>query len=382
MLSLIASVALLSAQDQPPRLRTVLDNGSIILVESMPREHVISVQLFASAKYVPETEETHGYRHLLEHLVARGDGRLDRKLESEACFLQASTLRDAMQVELTVGPSQLQVALDSLATILRKPQFTQEQIDNEVRIIRSELAMEDDPLLLSSAAWKAAYGDAGLDPQGTFDSMYRATPEKLDQVFDRQFAGDGLALVIAGPVDLDKATGAAEALLTPFPKGRFPASPEGRFGKPGRANARGFGECRGAIVPGFSMPQTASALAAALAIANELPNCFVTYTPTAHAGLVLVGRTDMNSGVGLYIDGLKSGAGLMARGKMLARRWVESQLRTPSGIAYLRGLLLCQGASYRPETMLDQIDAVTPKEFDDAIKAFSADRAAIAVGTR
>jgi predicted Zn-dependent peptidase len=382
MLPLIAFLALAQTPEQPPRLRTVLENNSVVLVEPVPKERVISVQLFASAKYVPETEATHGYRHLLEHLVVRGDGSLDRKLESQACFLQASTLRDAMQIEIRVGPLQLQLAIDTLASLLRKPEFTQERIDKELRVMRDELYMEDDPLLLSSAAWAAAYGEAGLDPLGTFDSMYRATPEKLADVFSRQFAGDGLALVIAGPVDLDRATNMGKALLAPFPKGHFPPSTLARVGKPGRTESLGFGECRGAMVPGFNMPQTAAALAAALAIASELQACFVTYTPTAKTGLVLIGRTESNTGVGSYIDGLPSGGALYSRGKQLAREWVRRQLQSASSIAYIRGLLLSQGSTYRPETMLDQIDAMTPKQFEQGIKAFTTTQAVIAVGTR
>lgn len=382
MLPLIATLALLQTQDQPPRLRTILENNSIVLVEPMPAEPVISVQLFASAKYVPETEGTHGYRHLLEHLLARGDGSLDRTLETKACFLDAHTLRDAMQIEVTVGPNQLKVAFDTLGTLLRPPHFTQAQIDRELRVMRDELAMVDGPLLLSGAAWRAAYGDSGLDPLGTFDSMYRATPEQLEDVYARQFAGDSLVIAIAGPVDIDKATGMAKALLAPIPKGHFPKSAVPRAGKPGRADADGFGECRGAIVPSFDTPQTASALAAALAIGSELTGCFVTYTPSVQPGLVLVGRTGSNSGVGFYVDGLGSGAALYARGKTMAREWVLRQLRSASGVAYLRGLLLCEGEIYRPESMLKQIDAMTPKEFEEGIAAFKADRGAIAVGIR
>src|SRR5579862_8128141 len=135
MLTLVATLALLQAQDQPPRLRTVLENSAIILVEPKPREPMISVQLFASDKYCPETDTTHGYRHLIEHLVSHGDGSIDRQLESQACFLNAHTLRDAMQIELTVGPSQLDLGIATLAKILRKRTFSQKELDNELRIM-------------------------------------------------------------------------------------------------------------------------------------------------------------------------------------------------------------------------------------------------------
>jgi predicted Zn-dependent peptidase len=382
MLSLIATIALLQAQDQPPRLRTVLENNAIILVEPVAQAKVISVQLFASSKYVPETEATHGYRHLLEHLMTRGDGSLDRKLESQGCFLQASTLRDAMEIQVTVGPTQLKLALDTLAALLKTPEITQDKVDKELRVMRDELAMVDGTMLLSSAAWSAAYGEGGLDPLGTFDSMYRASPEKLADTFERQFATDGLAVAISGPVDLDNATNMARALLAPRPKSHFTSVPQARVGKPGRAEAAGFGECRGAIVPGFKNPQTAAALVAAMAIASEVPGCFVTYTPTARSGLVLVGRTSSNSGLGMYIDDLPPGGGYFTRGKKMAIEWLQRQLQEPPGIAYLRGLLLCQGDANRPEMLLEQIEATTQAQFQEAVKSFASDRAAIAVGTR
>lgn len=383
MLSLIASVALLApALQDPPRLRTVLENNAVILVEPMPTEPVISVQLFASSRYVPETDATHGYRHLLEHILMRGDGSLDRKLETQACFMKASTLRDAMQIEFTVGPNQLQLALDSLATLLRKPQFTQERLDRELKVMRNEFALIDTPMALSTAAWKAAYGEAGLDPVGTFDSIYRATPEKLTDVFERQFAAEGLALVISGPVNLDKASQMAKATLAPRPKSKFTIPDLKRTGKAGNTSADSTGECRGAIVPSFKMPQTAAALAAALAIASEVPGCFVTYTPSDRDGLVLVGRTDSGAGLGSFIDNIPNPGDLFGRGRAMAKQWVERQLRTPSGVAYLRGLLLCQGLSNRPETMIQAIDALTQKQFEDGIQAFTADKAAVAVGAR
>lgn len=385
MLPLIAALALAQSPiaDDPPRLRTVLDNDAVILVERMPKEPLVSVQLFASSRYVPETEPTHGFRHLLEHLLVRGpDGSVDRQLEAEACFLQARTLRDAMQIELTVGPNQLELALGTLRKILTRPRFTQEQLDHELRVMRDEIAMQDDAIVLASSAWKTAYGAAGLDPLGTFDSMYRATPEKLAETFDAQFAANGLALVIAGPVDLDKTTTLAKALLQPRPKRQSPAPMLAREGKHGRAEAPGFGECRAALVPGFNSPKTAAALMAALAISSEFSTAFMIYTPTVRNGLVLVGRTDSNSGIGLYIDSVTGGGGLYQRGRYLAKEWLASQLRTASGVAYFRGLLLCQSSSLRPETFESQIDAVTPRQFEDAILAFDAENGVIAVGTR
>lgn len=382
MLSLIALVAIKHAQD-PPRLRTVLDNGAIILVEPRPASPTISLHLFASAKHVVETEANHGYRHLLEHLLARGPERdIDRTLETNGCFLTASTLRDAMHVELTLGKDQLDLGLKTLSILLRKPAFTQERIDKEVRIIRDEIAMQDDTSLLSTASWTAAYDKDGLDPLGDFDTLYRATPERLQEEYVDQFATDGLVVTVTGPVDLDGATKKIAEILAPRAKYLGKHLWSRVDGKPGQALSDGSGESRAALVPGYTSPQAMAALVAAFGIAADNQDCFVTYTPTIRNGLVIVGRTSRSSGIGEYVDGMKEPLGLFGIGKKLAISWVRRQLESDSGNGYLRGLLLAQGSAYRPETMIDEIENLSPAQFLSGFDRFKQDKAVVAVGSR
>src|SRR5437763_1308721 len=94
-----AGLSLLSSQVQPPRLRTVLPNQATILVEPVANAHMISLQLWASSRGVEERAETHGLRHLLEHILALGPKRdIDQRLESVGGSLRAKTFRDATQI--------------------------------------------------------------------------------------------------------------------------------------------------------------------------------------------------------------------------------------------------------------------------------------------
>src|SRR4051812_48412530 len=82
-------------QEEPPRLRTIFKNGAVLLVENLPQAKYVSVQLFASDKHLPDTPETHGYRHLLEHLALKGPKRdLDLQMERQGVFFLGRTLRD------------------------------------------------------------------------------------------------------------------------------------------------------------------------------------------------------------------------------------------------------------------------------------------------
>lgn len=248
--------------------------------------------------------------------------------------------------------------------------------------MKEEYATYDDASRLASGSWSTAYGDAGLDAFGDFETMKKATPDALRTIQRKQFYPENLALVIAGPVDI-KQTSAAASNVIGVQQGATSTAPRpSPIGHAGRTEVAGFGESRAAIVGGFEKPLTLGSLAFALAIASEIEGSFVTYTPSEGAGLVIVGQTEKQAGVGLRIDAVTEGELplLFARGRLLAKSWVERYLRTASGVGYIRGLLLMAGKGSRPETMLDGIDALTFGEFKTAASLFGKEKAVTAVG--
>jgi predicted Zn-dependent peptidase len=383
MLALALSVALMS-QDEPPRLRTICRNGAAVIVERMAEEPSISVQLWASSRGVPETPDSHGLRHLLEHLVAPGRARdLDRKLESAGGYLRATTYRDAMQFEIVVKPSHLDLALSAVGELLRPIEVDQSRIDREVAIMRQEFATYDDPSKLSRGAWEGAFGQEAMDPFGNLEIMAKATPATLLEIQRKHFYPENLVLSIAGPVDIKKATEASvEAIGMKQGALRIP-SPRAQTGKATRIEVDGFGEARAAIVPGFDRPKTAGCLAFALAIASGIEGSFATYTPSADRGMVIVGQTEKLAGVGLKIDGVAESEmpKLYAIGKILARQWVQRYLRTSGGVAYIRGLMLVQNHASRPEQLLATIDNLSFAQFSEAARAFSKENCVVVVGS-
>ena len=382
MLAVALSVALLT-QEEPDRLRTICRNGSAVIVEKMPDEPTISVQLWASARSVPETAKTHGWRHLLEHLMARGPkGDVDRRLESQGAFLRAQTYRDAMVFEVNVSPRQLDLAIVTILDVLKPIQSTPEDISKELATMAQEFATYDDASRLGRGAWQQAFGDAGLDPIGTLSAMKAASPENLKDLQRRHFYPENLVLSIAGPVDLKSATDSAVQAIGMKQGGiRLPLEIR-KNASAGRIEVEGFGEGRAAAAEGFDHPATVGALAFALAVGSGVEGAFVTYTPSADRGLVIVGQTEKLSGIGLKIDAIGEGdwANLFYVGKLLARSWVNRYLSSASGVAYLRGHLLVQNHGSRPEQMLKTIDNLTFDQFKAAARYFAKDRAVTVVG--
>lgn len=377
---------ILATQVSAPRLRTILPNGAIVLVESMPQAKALSVQLFASSRGVEETPERHGWRHLLEHLTLKGrdpKSPLDNRIEAKGLFLQGKTYRDAMQIEVTAKPGQLEEALAILREVTQPLETTPEEIAAEVNVMREEFALAEDAIKLGRGAWEEAYGEAGLDAGGNLESIAKATPEGLRETMDRMLAPANLVLVISGPIKIEDATALGKSFLL------------SRRGDPPKANPRGepksgraavddaFGEGRAVPVGSLTDPATVTALVGAFGITARIPGAFVTYTPNGTRGLVAFGQTDATGGVGLMIDEFEESdlAQVYGVGRNLMRRWLGGYLSDPSGNGYLRGLLLLDNPTARAEDVGVALEGLTFAQFKKEFARFGKDKAVTFVGS-
>jgi len=355
--------------DQPPRLRTILDNGAAVMVERVPGAKNLAIQLFASSRGTEETPLTNGLRHLLEHLIAKGPKRdLDLRIETAGGFLQAETQRDEMQFKLTLPPGQLKLGLQAVLQIMQMPVVTADDIRHEELIIAEEAAIRDDASKISTAAWTQAYGDKGMDVVGNLDVIRNATPAMLDKIHRIQFSGPNLAIVVVGDVDLDVATRACSEILSKEPKLAVAKVDRGKAAG-GGTTSTAPGEAIALPTSGWRTPQTAARVAAAFALASEADDCYVICTPSSSAGMVILGRSSPNTGLKTIAEKANANE-LFVYGRALAKAWIKSMLTSPDRIADIRGQLLVQEVDLKPETMLENLDTMTPKNFADAIDAF------------
>ena len=82
------------------------------------------------------------------------------------------------------------------------------------------------------------------------------------------------------------------------------------------------------------------------------------------------------------IDAMSDGerAAYYTPAKNIAHEWIASQLASPIEAGFLRGELLVQNHSARPETLLENIDKMTLVGFLKGFAAFGKDLAVIGVG--
>lgn len=385
--ALLSGALLASSQAEPSRLRTILSGGGVIFAEAMPKAKRYSIHLAATSASYRETAATHGRRHLLEHLMLKRtrEGKpLHEWAESRGIFFTATTYRDAMIVSVVCVPSAWKQAAEVVKEVLQPLTLTSEQIRAEATTMAEERALYPDSWWLSQAAWTAAFGVEGVDSSGDKEIIAATTSDQLSEARVKTFARNRLALTIVGP-PVEDATAVGKDVLVTAPPTVTETSPNRQPGKGSRLETnQGYGEARGALVGGIQDRETIRTLAAAYALAGAIPGAFITYTPTGENGLILLGRTTSNSGVGLTLDAMTDGdmAALLETGRALAKGWILQKMRDPVAAGEFRAELLMARLDLKPDTILESLDSMNWVEFLNACKKFRKENCVIAVGVR
>lgn len=354
-----AWLALACAQPTLPqaditRLRTILPNQLTVLVENMPSQ-TVAVQVWIAGVSPRETRLTHGYRHLLEHIMARADGgKWDRLIESTGGVMDAETARDGMVFRVQVPSEQLPLALDCLAAVVKQRTVNPAAVAREARSIYHEAALRPASALKITEVWQRQYADAGLDPFGNPDLLANAVPKQLEQMWAKLLNTRQMAVTVVGPVDLDTTTAQIKRRFSFLEALPVPSEPN-------QTVSMGAGKQPGSwwmTVDSVAEPRTAAGIAAGLAMASQLSDSYFSYVPLSGPSVVLVGGEEPS----IKVADLDADS-LYELGQQLALAWINRQLSDPVATAAFRGRLLAQGASLKPETLRENIQAMQPSQF-------------------
>lgn len=332
-----------------PQLRTLLPNESVIFVDRRDSSYA-SIQLVLGTKGLSETPATYGYRHLLEHLVARSIPGHDFELESQGGALYAYTSRDWMRFEWRVPPELVPVALGGIAKLLKPKTFTKEQIAKEAAIIgleRKQMAPVD---RVSVEVWSHIFGAQGLDAMGTAESVASATPEQLTDTWRTITRSNNVVISASGPLDIKAFTDAAKNMTKGLSSNNGQRSPRKPIG-----NYSGTGVL-GIALQSIEREATAATMIAVFGVTNNVPNAFVTLTPTSAGGVLLLGS--LSGQLPRSAASKDTDPTIYNRGKQLAMEWLDSKLTTPEGIAEFNGTLLSLSPSIRPRKLRENFQIV------------------------
>lgn len=357
-----------------PRLKHVLANGATVLVERFPKAKLASVQLIASSRGCEDAPGRHGWRHLLEHILAKGPQKdLDRKLEAKGLYLTADTTRDCMRLEISCRPDQVLEAVSGLAELLAPIRTDAAELAREVRVHRAESLLEPPWNPILAAAWRSEFGTARLDPHGDLDRMSAARPDDLEALRRAHFRPRNVVIVAAGAIDLDVAMEAAKRALAPLTdEGAALGAPhEDAPQPPSSPNPR----VRVARIGGLQEPSASHVLAAGMALSGRGSGVRVVYTPSARSGLCMLVGSSPES-IRACVDDVPEDEWpiLFSQGKAKASAWLSGLLADPSSAATLRGTLLAWDVDARPEAAAASLSSMSLGQFREAASRFAADQ--------
>ncbi|HEU4759818.1 MAG TPA: pitrilysin family protein [Dehalococcoidia bacterium] len=218
--------------------RTTLPNGLRVLTSAMPHTHSASVSVYVGAGSRYERDEEAGLSHFLEHLLFKGTEKrptakeIAEAIDSVGGMLNGGTDREYTVYYIKVARPHLELALDVLFDLVRRPLLDATEIEKERQVVLEELAMVvDSPaqladLLLDSIVWPDQ--PLGRDVAGTPESIAHISRDMALDYLRRQYVPNNVIIAVAGAVGHQELVDAVWQALGDWPAGTpstwFPAS--------------------------------------------------------------------------------------------------------------------------------------------------------------
>lgn len=333
------------------RSRRTLIGGATIFVESMPGTGKVSLQVVASARGTEDTPETHGFRHMLEHLTALGrTGKVDELLEGEGLYLTAATYLETMRLEVSCRRSQVPLVMKAFDDILGGLSVTEDDIKREARLIREELALISDRRTRFREIVQMAGDAPQLDPLGAPELMVRATPAQLEALHQTHFCQANLTISVTGDLSLTEGENWAEQISA-----RAPASPalplewrKKRTLKPMRMlqdTDWTFAMPLEELLAPRSLARVVQGFGLAALAGGE-----VSFSPSRDAGVILI---DVPNDDTFRWAKMQPADVITSAGYRAMRRWFDAELSDPARLGWLRGRFIAAQPYLSPERVIE-----------------------------
>jgi len=193
--------------------KNILDNGLIIVTETIPHIHSVSIGVWIRSGSRQETKENNGIAHFLEHIMFKGTKKrsareIARSLESLGGYLNAFTSKEQTCYYAEVLDSQLPRAVDILSDMLGNSLFAPKEIEKEREVILDEIdSVEDTPddLVQDIFVEKLYPGNSlGYPILGTKVNIKNITREQLLSFYHRHYITENIVISAAGNLEHEK----------------------------------------------------------------------------------------------------------------------------------------------------------------------------------
>ncbi len=216
--------------------RFTLPNGLRVVLAPDPSAPVIGVAVVYDVGIRSEPEGRTGFAHLFEHLMFQGSQNLEklahfRQVQGAGGTFNGSTHLDYTDYYEMLPSNALERALFLEADRMRGPRLTEENLRNQVDVVKEEIRVNvlnrpygGFPWLRLPPVMFETFPNAH-DGYGSFDDLESATVADATDFFTTYYAGSNAVLAVAGDLDPESATRLIERHFGDVPHRAAPARP-------------------------------------------------------------------------------------------------------------------------------------------------------------
>jgi predicted Zn-dependent peptidase len=232
-----------SGHDQVNALeRFTLPNGLRVVLAPDRSAPVVGVAVVYDVGMRSEPVGRTGFAHLFEHLMFQGSGSLEklahfRYVQGSGGTFNGSTHMDYTDYYEMLPSNALERALFLEADRMRGPRLTEENLGNQVDVVKEEIRVNvlnrpygGFPWLKLPPVVFDTFPNAH-DGYGSFDDLEAATVADAEEFFERYYAAGNAVLAVVGDLDVARTTQLVERHFGDVPARPAPARPA--FGEPG-----------------------------------------------------------------------------------------------------------------------------------------------------
>ncbi|AEV88496.1 peptidase M16 [Actinoplanes sp. SE50] len=225
-----------------PVERFTLANGLRVVLSPDRSAPVVGVAVVYDVGIRSEPEGRTGFAHLFEHLMFQGSANLEklahfRHVQGAGGSFNGSTHLDYTDYFEVLPAGALERALFLEADRMRGPRLTEENLRNQVDVVKEEIRVNvlnrpygGFPWLKLPPVMFRTFPNAH-DGYGSFEDLESATVDDAQGFFDRYYACGNAVLSVAGDFDVAEATAMIEKHFGDVPARPAPVLPA--FDEPG-----------------------------------------------------------------------------------------------------------------------------------------------------
>lgn len=237
-----------SAVAQPAAVvRTVLDNGLVVLIEERRGTATVALQVTARAGS-RDDGPLPGLNLITSRMLFQGTVRRPSQADLQGAaamvggVLTRGTTQEYSSFACLLPAQHAPLGFDLLADLVREPLLDPEALPRQQQVARQELAQRrsNPDTLLDDLFVQTLFAGrpVGTPLLGTAASIDRITAEDVRRTFVQTFGASNLVLSVVGRIPLDEALTAARRSFSDLPPGRANLRPLSGGGAPPSRSAR------------------------------------------------------------------------------------------------------------------------------------------------